>query len=203
MAKTKRKSYHKKPGSKSRYKKNPGTRKSYGGAKHKTTYRRRRSNPGMGSVGDYVTNATFAIVGAFGSKLGAQLLMGTNNTGVMGYLGNIGVGAGLWFVAAHVMKNREAAKGIATGTMIQVMLRALNDYTPVGAYLGQLGMGDYQAQSYTQPQILVDPTTNADIRIPSGWGQAAIAAPPMAAVAAKGMNGFSVYDTMGGGGGTY
>lgn len=31
------------------------------------------------------------------------------------------------------------------------------------------GLGDYQAQGYTQPQILTAPMRNAEIQIPMGW----------------------------------
>ena len=34
------------------------------------------------------TNAVFVIVGALGSELGAQAILGTNNVGVVGYAGN-------------------------------------------------------------------------------------------------------------------
>lgn len=197
MAKTKKKSYHKKPGSKRKsYKKNTGVR-HYGGAAHRKVKRyRRNTGSGIGSVGGLVTTGTFAVVGALGSKLGAQLVLGSNNTGVFGYAGNIAAGGVLWFLADKVMKNRNAGHGILIGTVIQVLLRALNDYTPFGSYLANLGMGDYQAQSYVTPQILFDPNISADIRIPSGWGgggQPAIAA---AAGPATGM-GASVYDMAG------
>ena len=92
MAQKKRKSYSKKPGSKSRYKKNTGKSHHHsGGHSHTRKYPKRRntgSSAGMGSVGGLVTTGTFAIVGALGSKLGAQLVLGTNNTGPVGYLGN-------------------------------------------------------------------------------------------------------------------
>ena len=199
MAKTKKKSYHKKPGSRSHYKKNTG-KKHYGGHAHRsnTGKKKYRRNVGgaVGSVGGLVTTGTFAVVGALGSKLGAQLVLGSNNSGVIGYAGNVAAGGVLWFLADKVMKNRSAAHGILIGTVIQVILRALNDYTPFGSYVATLGMGDYQMQSYVTPQILLDPVTSADIRIPSGWGPGtpAIAAPP---VAARGMNGPSIYDGAG------
>ena len=196
MATSKRKkSYKRRPGSKRSYKKNTGhAKRHYGGVSHRrNTGRKYRRNTGtVGSVGGLVTTGTFAVVGALGSKLGAQLVLGSNNSGVIGYAGNVAAGGVLWFLADKVMKNRNAAHGILIGTVIQVILRALNDYTPFGSYVANLGMGDYQAQSYVSPQILLDPIASADIRIPSGWGATAIAAPPMAA--GKGMNGFSPYD---------
>jgi len=198
MAKTKKKSYTKRPGSKKSYKKNTGhARKSYGGHAHTKVRRYKRNTGTVGSVGGLVTTGTFAVVGALGSKLGAQLVLGSNNSGVIGYAGNVAAGGVLWFLADKVMKNRNAAHGILIGTVIQVILRALNDYTPFGSYVANLGMGDYQAQSYVSPQILLDPIASADIRIPSGWGAPAIAPPPMAGPG-RGMNGFSPYDIGGG-----
>lgn len=198
--KTKKK-YHKRPGSKSRsYKKNAGKRRSTGGHSHVRRYPKRRNTGGgtMGSVGGLVTTGTFAIVGALGSKLGAQLVLGTNNTGPIGYLGNAAVGAGMWFLADKVLKNRNMGHGILIGTVIQIILRVVNDYTPFGSYVANLGMGDYQMQSYVTPQILLDPVNSAAISIPNGWGGGgAIAAAPTAA--AHGMKGFSPYDNFGGG----
>ena len=79
-------------------------------------------------------------------------------------------GAVLWFVAEKVMKNRNAANGIIAGTLVQIILRVINDYTPFGSYVANLGMGDYQMQSFVTPQVLVDPMKNATIAVPPGWG---------------------------------
>ena len=156
-------------------------RRSNPGVRH---HHRRRRNPGDIGIGPMLTNAVFVIVGALGSKLGAQAVLGTNNVGVVGYAGNAATGAVLWFLAEKVMKNRNAANGIIAGTLVQIILRVINDYTPFGSYVSSLGMGDYQMQSFVTPQILVDPWRNADIQIPNGWGAQAprqIAAPAMSA----------------------
>ena len=143
-------------------------------------HRYHRRNPGMlGDIGPMFTNAVFVIVGALGSKLGAQAVLGTNNVGIVGYGANAAAGGIMWFLAEKVMKNRAAANGIIAGTVVQILLRIINDYTPFGSYVANLGMGDYQMQSFVTPQILVDPWRNADIRIPAGWGASA----PMSATA--------------------
>jgi hypothetical protein len=80
----------------------------------------------------------------------------------------------LWFLTEKVMHNRAAAAGVIAGTAVQIILRIINDYTPFGSYVAQLGMGDYQMQSFVTPQVLVDPWNSAEIAIPDGWG----AAPP-------------------------
>jgi hypothetical protein len=147
----------------------------------------KRSNPSaMSGIGPLVTNAVFVIAGALGSKLGAQAVLGTNNTGVVGYAGNAAAGLVLWWGAEKLLKNRAAASGILAGTVVQIVLRLINDYTPFGSYVAQLGMGDYQVQSFTTPQVLVDPTRSAEIAIPAGWGAPA---PTAVAGAAAGMGG--------------
>ena len=149
----------------SKYKSNPATRMNH----------RRRHRPnaagGAAGLGPMVTNAVFVIVGALGSKLGAQMVLGSNNTGLIGYVGNAAIGAAMWLLTEHVMKNREASSGIIAGTLVQLILRAINDFTPFGSYVSGLGMGDYQMQSFVTPQVLVDPWNSAQVLIPNGWGQ--------------------------------
>lgn len=142
-------------------------------------YRRhRRRNPsGMGSITGIVTNAVFVLVGALGSKLGAQLVLGSNNTGWVGYAGNAAIGVGLWFLTEHVMKNKEASSGVIAGTVVEIILRIINDMTPFGSYVSGLGMGDYQMQSFVTPQVLVDPYNSAAIQIPPGWAPTTVVAP--------------------------
>jgi hypothetical protein len=156
--------------SKSKYKSNPGHRSGM----HVTKYKRRHNVGGVGGLGPLVTNAVFVIVGALGSKLAAQAILGTNNTGLIGYAANGAAGVALWFLTEKVMHNRAAAAGVIAGTAVQIILRIINDYTPFGSYVAQLGMGDYQMQSFVTPQVLVDPWNSAEIAIPDGWG----AAPP-------------------------
>ena len=165
------------PGMRMMTRKNRGRHSNPGIRRH---HRHHRRNPGMlGDIGPMFTNAVFVIVGALGSKLGAQAVLGTNNVGIVGYGANAAAGGIMWFLAEKVMKNRAAANGIIAGTVVQILLRIINDYTPFGSYVANLGMGDYQMQSFVTPQILVDPWRNADIRIPAGWGASA----PMSATA--------------------
>ena len=72
-----------------------------------------------------ITNAVFVIVGALGSKLGAQAVLGTNNVGLVGYAANAGTGVVHWFLADKVMKNRAAAAGpCATADGVTIALHA-------------------------------------------------------------------------------
>ncbi len=149
--------------------------------RHNTGRRRYHRNPGMGlgNITGLAMNAVFAIAGAVGSKLLTQMVLGSNNTGVIGYAGNAVAGGALWFLAEKVLKNRNAAHGVIIGTSIQIVLRILNDYTPFGQYLALSGFGDYQAQSFVTPQVLVDPWNSAEISIPPAYR--ALAAPMAAA----------------------
>lgn len=175
----------------SKYKHNPG---------HKQQHRATRRNPGMlGGVGPLVTNALFVIVGALGSKLGAQVVLGTRNVGPVGYAGNAAAGGVLWFLAEKVMKNRNAATGIIAGTAVQIILRLINDYTPFGQYVAQLGMGDYQMQSFVTPQVLVDPWRSAEIAAPLSPGGVIPASTPMPGIRPAGAPGAPGAPGLGGG----
>jgi hypothetical protein len=138
----------------------------------------------MGRVSDIAINAVFVIAGALGSKLLTQMVLGSNNVGAVGYAGNAVAGGILWFLAEKIIKNRNAANGVIAGTAVQIILRLLNDYTPFGQYLALSGVGDYQAQQFASPQVLVDPYNSAQIS-PPNWFPPAVAMP--AAVGVKGV----------------
>ena len=162
------------------YKRRSKTRENKGRRNYGHSHRNRanrgrargRRNPGEFSasgIGNIVTNAIFVIAGALGSKLLTQMVLGANNVGLIGYAGNAVVGGIMWFATEKIMKNKVASAGIIAGTAVQIILRLINDYTPFGQYVSQLGMGDYQAQSFVTPQVLVDPYNSAQIRIPGAW----------------------------------
>lgn len=161
-------------------------------------HRRRNPGEGMGRISSIAINAVFVIVGAVGSKLLAQMVLGANNTGVVGYAANAIAGGAMWFVAEKVMHNKDAANGIIAGTAVEIILRLINDYTPFGSYVSGLGMGDYQAQAWLSPQVLVDPYKNATIQFPQGMLPAAVAMP-----AAVGVTSSGVGDLYGGKSGLY
>lgn len=130
----------------------------------------RRKNPGMNQLTDAVLGAGVVVAAAVASKLGAQMVLGDKNTGIMGYVGNVAAGVALFFAAKTVTRNPTVLSSIASGTTVQIVLRGINDFTPLGRYVQDLGMGDYQVQSYVTPQILRDPHASAEISIPRGWG---------------------------------
>ena len=178
---------------------NPGHRRR-GTTHHRRRVHHRRNAPTFGGIGSILTNAVFVIAGALGSKLLTQMVLGTNNTGMIGYAGNAVAGVGLWFLADKVLKNKEAAKGVISGTAVQLVLRLINDYTPFGQYVSQLGMGDYQAQAFVTPQVLVDPYNSARIKIPGAWLPPPPPPPqtPSAAAAAAGVGAYGGGDLYGG-----
>jgi len=135
---------------------------------------RRRRNPMGGSWGAEVTQALYIIAGAIGSKLGAQMVLGTSNTGFMGYGANLAAGGILAWAAKAFMKNDAAAKGIFAGAVVQVVLRLITDYTPFGQYAKLQGVGDYMASNWVTPHRYVDGLNSAQIEIPSGWGGAPV-----------------------------
>jgi hypothetical protein len=165
-------------------KNSPSHKKSHHGHRKMSMVKRNVGGAGgVGSIGSTVTNALFVIAGALGSKLGAQAALGDNNVGLLGYFSNAVAGGLLWLGTSKLIKNKAASDGVIAGTVVQIILRAINDYTPFGSYVSQLGMGDYQVQSYLTPQVLVDPVHSAQIKQPAGWGYPMIAPAPVAAAA--------------------
>ena len=149
----------------------------------------RRHNPMGTGWGAQITSALYIIAGAVGSKLAAQAVLGTNNTGFMGYGANLAAGGILAWIAKGVLKNAQAAREVFAGSVVQVVLRLIADYTPFGQYTAGLGMGDYLASNWVTPQRYVDALHSAQVQIPGGWAPTTViqsAAPP---VAAGGMSG--------------
>lgn len=168
-----------------RRKKNPGvrrrrTRKSYSHAapvrrrrrtrRSNPTFRirrvnsgRRRRNPGIGGVTTGVIGKAFAVIGgAIGSKYVTQLALGGNNTGYMGYAGNLVAAIGLGWVAGKVTKSKDIATSVMIGGVAGLALRILQDMTSIGQYVnlslagvgkgGDLGLGIIQDSSFPVPQ---------------------------------------------------
>lgn len=169
------------------------------------THHRRRSRRNPSSRGASMSlkqGLMFTVgagVGYFGSKALTQAVMGTNNTGVSGYLGNALVTAGL-AVAAHMFRGvlgSSAGIAVASGGLLQLVARIISDQTPLGQSLSSLGLGDYQVQNFVTPQRLVDPLNSAQIEIPNGWGAPApmaiqtAAAPGTMMPATAGMHGWA------------
>ena len=184
---------------------NPGRRRSV-----RTNRRRSRGNPRRRSYGrrnpagfsfsQLIETGIFATVGAVGSKLLTQVVLGSSNTGVMGYLGNVIAGTAIGLAADKLLKNKQAAFAVYVGTAIQIVLRAISDFTPYGSYASLSGVGDYQVSNFVTPQRYVDGLHSAQIQIPNGWGPSAPVAIASSAVPADhsaGMSGTSIYGSGG------
>lgn len=143
------------------------------------THRRRhyrRHNPGGGQIGGLVKTSAAVIGGAVGSKIIPQMILGSSNTGVMGYLANAISGGLLAWVSRTVFKDKTISHGVIVGTAVQIILRVMGDMTPFGQYLSLSGLGDYQTLStgFTQPQRLMDGLHSSNVELPAGWGPGAM-----------------------------
>jgi hypothetical protein len=168
----------------------------------------RRRNPSESSFKNDMMLAVAAFGGFFGSKILTQAVMQTNNTGVMGYLGNAIATAGLAIVTAMFPPTKRLTTMVLAGGAIQIVARVISDNTSVGQVLSSSGMGDYQMQNFVTPQRLVSPLDSAQIEIPTGWGAAApiaisTAAPPGSPAPAAHPAAMSGYNTQGFGASMY
>jgi len=153
-------------------------------------YSRRRHNPMGTGWGAQITSALYIIAGAVGSRLGTNAILGSKNTGFLGYGANLAAGGILAWIAKGVLKNAQAAREVFSGAVVGVVLRLISDYTPFGTYTSQLGMGDYLVSNWVAPQRYVNALHSAQVEIPGGWAPTTViqsAAPP--AGAAGGMSG--------------
>jgi hypothetical protein len=142
----------------------------------------RRHNPGKG-IGRVVRATVFAAGGFIISKVGTQAVMQANNTGWMGYLGNAVATAILAFGTHAITSNPEDSFMVAIGGALNILGRIISDYSLLGSYSSQLGMGDYMVSNFVTPQRLsadFRSLTDASLQIPQGWGPGA--APPTAGV---------------------
>lgn len=154
--------------------------------------RRGRRNPGGGGVGDLAYTSIFIILGAVGSKLATQAVLQAKNTGLIGYAGNAAATFLLSFVASKFMRNPAAARAIAAGGAVQIVLRLISDYTPLGQYTAQLGLGDYQASNFVTPQRYVDALNGSMVELPPGWAPTTVVQPAPAHAGVAGL-----YDSRG------
>lgn len=141
-------------------------------------------------MGGVVKTSLSVIGGAVASKVGAQLVLGSKNSGILGYLGNAVAGGVLAWASKMVFKDRAVAHGIVVGTAVQIILRVIGDQTAFGSYLSLSGLGDYMASNFVQPQRLLDPLNSAMVEQPNGWGPGAMPLLTQAAVA-SGSDGMS------------
>ena len=126
-----------------------GTRKSRRRNPRNTaaTRRHRRRNPGgnIGKLSNMMLLGFWVVVGLALTRQIPQLLLGTRNTGAMGYLANIATAvAAAW--AANSVGGEKAAMGAGAGGGAYVITRAVQEHmSPIGKYLALQGLGDAMA----------------------------------------------------------
>lgn len=124
----------------------------------------------MGQVGGLVKTGIAVVGGAVGSKLATQMVLGASNTGVFGYLGNAVATGLLSWGAGAFMRDKAISQGILLGGTVQIILRAISDFTPFGQALSLSGLGDYQVSNFATPQWLPNGLKSANPAVPAGWG---------------------------------
>lgn len=152
---------------------------------------RRRRNVGLPRVGGFVTKAAWTIAGAVGTRFLTQWALGSKNSGILGYVGNAAAALGLGWGVGKVMKSKDAATWVTVGGFVGIVMRVLQEYTPIGSLvasqlsgLGDYGLGVYMPTSFFVP--LVAGSDGATMQMPSAVG-AMIAA----AGARKGVSGLA------------
>lgn len=125
--------------------------------------RRRNAGFGGGMATGAIGKALGVIGGAVGSKYLTQLALGGNNTGLMGYGGNLVASIALGWGVGKVMKNKDFGIMVTAGGIAALVLRVLSDNTPIGQYVnlslsgmgkgGDVGLGIIQDSSFPVPQV--------------------------------------------------
>ena len=157
----------------------------------------RRHNPGGAGVMQLLTSGVFAAGGLVLSRFATQAVLGSQNTGFMGYAGNAVATAALAWATHMISKNPRNRDAVILGGVMGIIARLITDYTPYGSFLqsqgfGDYGMGLYLPQNDPMPSRIVAPN-GAVVEVPTGWGGGFVAAP-----AAAGMG--ALYSGDGGGG---
>lgn len=160
---------------------NPGRRRNYSHRRRNSGVRRnrgrrrnpvyamrrinrgRRRNPIMGITSGTIGKALGVIGGALASKYVTQLALGGNNTGIMGYGGNLVASIALGWGAGKLTKSQDFGVMVTVGGLAALVLRVLSDNTSIGQYVnlslagvgkgGDTGLGIIQDSSFPVPQV--------------------------------------------------
>ena len=161
-------------------------RRTYRTRRHYSRRRNAAGGMGGGFMGE-IMDTVWLVAGAVGTQMLTQMVLGTSNTGLMGYAGNGVAGFALSFVASKLLKQPKVGRALFKGAVLQIVLRAIRDFTPFGSATANLGMGDYIASNWVTPQIYADPNNSAMVVPPNGWGTGA--PPPTKGVSGYGHTG--------------
>ena len=125
--------------------------------------RGRRRNAGMSSMLSGVVGKSVGVIaGALGARYLPQLVLGGNNTGVIGYVGNLVSSFALGYVGKKAV-SPDFGTSVMAGGIASTILRILNDTTSFGTYIntalsgagrgGDIGLGIIQNSSFSIPQV--------------------------------------------------
>lgn len=159
----------------------------------------RRGNPGFGGVTTGLVSKALAVIGgAIGSKYVTQLALGGNNTGYIGYAGNLVASIALGWATTKVTKSKDLGQMVLVGGIAGLSLRILQDMTSIGQYVnlslsgagkgGDLGLGIIQDSSFPVPQTFA-PGSMTNAIVPRATRSYVSAQTAQMAVASTGKSG--------------
>lgn len=117
---------------------------------------RPRPNPGMSGITQLFIDAGWTAVGGVGSRTLTQFALGSSNTGIMGYGANLLSGLLISWGVRSFLKNGPAGNYVIIGTLLGIIFRAVQDFTPFGQYASLSGLGDFMATTFWQPRGFVN-----------------------------------------------
>lgn len=171
---------------------NPAKRRVYNRGRRRMynrAGRRRQHNPAGYSWGGVFELGAGAVVGSALSSAGTQLVLGTSNTGFVGYAGNLVTTLVLSWLGSMgpLRKFRGFSPGILAGGVGALIKRIISDYSLFGGYTASLGMGDYMVSNWVAPQRLIsDFRSLTESNYGQGqWGQTS---PPALAMSSSGVS---------------
>jgi hypothetical protein len=105
---------------------------------------------------DWLSGGAGVLTGVVATRGLPQLIMAGSNTGPMGYFYNA-IAAGLTTFVAHFAfpRNTVFSGSVLAGGVAAIISRIIGDYSLLGSYSSQLGLGDYLMNfNFPIPQYL-------------------------------------------------
>ena len=106
---------------------------------------RRRRNPDVGAPVRLLKTGTLALIGLVATRQVPQMLLGSRNTGIVGYIAHADTALASAALARR-MAGHDAAEAVGIGGAMYLANRIISEQlTPVGKVLSLQGIGDAQA----------------------------------------------------------
>jgi hypothetical protein len=134
-------------------------------------------------MGQLLIDAGWTAVGGVGSRTLTQFALGSGNTGILGYGANLVSGLILSFGVRSFMKNPSAGNYVLIGTLLGIIFRAVQDFTPFGQYASLSGLGDFMTTTFFAPRGFVSSGKSGQIVTPRAITDAVAASAAAAATA--------------------